>query len=87
MPVQMYQLMLFLGPDFVRTSDVVTALDLSNTEAIAALLNGHMEGSLLRAGVKRDRWHEYVLHVYEFQHGRGAVGAPIMRWALPAVTP
>ncbi len=85
MPVQMYQMMLFAGNDFVRNSDVMTALDLNDPAGLSALLNGHMEGSLLRAGIHRDHWHEYVLRVYEFQHGRGAVGNPIIRWVIPAV--
>lgn len=87
MPIQIYQLMLFAGNDFVRNSDVMTTLDLDDPAAVSALLNGHMEGSLLRAGIQRDRWHEYVLRVYEFQQGRGAVGNPIIRWVMPAVTP
>lgn len=83
MPIQMYQLMLFAGSNFVRDSDVTTALDLADPAAVSALLNGHMEGSLLRAGIGRERWHEYVLRIYEFQQGRGAVGNPIIRWVVP----
>ncbi len=83
--MRMYQLMLFAGTYAVRDSEVTTALDLTDAAGVSALLNGHMEGALLREGVQRERWHEYVLRVYEFRADGRAVGDPIIRWVLPAV--
>ncbi len=85
--MRMYQLTLFAGAYAVRDSEVTTALDLTDVVGVSALLNGHMEGALLREGIKRERWHEYVLRVYEFRADRGVVGDLIMRWVLPAVKP
>ncbi len=81
----MYQLKLYAGNSFVHDSEVTTALDLDDAAGVSAQLNGHLEGSLLRERVPRERWHEYVLRVHEFRAGSGAVGDPIVRWVLPAV--
>lgn len=87
MSVKIYILRLFAGRYVVQGSEVTTALDLADPTGVSALLNGHMEGALLRDGVERSRWHEYTLQVHEFRADGGAVGDPIMRWVLPAVRP
>lgn len=85
MPMKIYVLRLFAGRYGVDGSEVTTALNLDDAAAVSTLLNGHMEGALLRDGVERARWHEYTLRVHEFRSDGGAVGDPVMRWVLPAV--